>query len=266
MIGVDEVAGVVGATENDLASWYSSVESHFDELAPRMTPLNISTDGTTVVALLFETERAPFVVKNPMYGSPGGGAVELEVPWRENTSIRSARRSDLVRLLAPIEQLPEIEVLEVEIKDQVEGTFGGNFYNGAINLVCQMYIAPKSEKRLTIPFHKCRVKFKLPEAPILEAHWIAIDPCTGRHRPFVEKPGSLTIESTTSEVIINGPGRVSLTATAKRPLVPKDEDAINVHVLVYLLPIGASRPIVLEKQVVYRKNFPPKEIDGYFLH
>ena len=80
-----------------------------------MIPLNIPVDNKTVVALLFETDRAPFVIKNQAYGSPGGGSVELEVPWRENTAIRSARRSDLIRLLAPLELLPEIEILDINL-------------------------------------------------------------------------------------------------------------------------------------------------------
>ncbi len=51
-----------------------------------------------VVAMLFETDRAPFVVKNPAYGTVGGDPVSLEVPWREGATTRSARRRDLLRL------------------------------------------------------------------------------------------------------------------------------------------------------------------------
>ncbi|MEQ9669114.1 AlbA family DNA-binding domain-containing protein [Coleofasciculus sp. G2-EDA-02] len=120
LIGVDENQGVIGVNATDLASWYSTVESCFNELAPRMTPLNIPVDGKTVVALLFETDRAPFVVKNPVYGSKDAGAVELEVPWRENTLIRSARRSDLIRLLAPLERLPEIEIIDCDLTATIE--------------------------------------------------------------------------------------------------------------------------------------------------
>jgi hypothetical protein len=84
LIGVDEKQSlVVGAAAAELASWYPAVASFFNELAPRMIPLNIPVDDVIVVALLFETDRAPFVIKNPANGQPGGGAVELEVPWRE---------------------------------------------------------------------------------------------------------------------------------------------------------------------------------------
>lgn len=133
LIGVDENQGVIGVNITDLASWYSTVESCFNELAPRMIPLNIPVDGKTVVALFFETDRAPFVVKNPVYGSKGAGAVELEVPWRENTSIRSARCSDLIRLLAPLERLPEIEIIDCDFTATIKGEDSfGNYIPDAL--------------------------------------------------------------------------------------------------------------------------------------
>ena len=78
IIGVDEKEGVIGVNASELASWYSAVESSFNELVPRMLPLNIPVNGVIVVALLFETDRAPFVVKNPVHGVSGGDPVELE--------------------------------------------------------------------------------------------------------------------------------------------------------------------------------------------
>jgi hypothetical protein len=109
LIGVDETKGITGARYEDLANWYARVKTHFNGLAPGLTDLNIPIDGKTVVALLFETNRAPFVVKNPAFGKAEGGPVQLEVPWREGTSIRSATRADLLRLLSPLETLSEIE-------------------------------------------------------------------------------------------------------------------------------------------------------------
>ncbi|MDA0268976.1 MAG: hypothetical protein O2890_11825 [Cyanobacteria bacterium] len=131
LIGVDEKNGVVGVNATDIATWYPKVQSCFDEsLAPRMSPLNIPVDGVTVVALLFETNRAPFVVKNP-----NGGTIHREVPWRENTSIRSAHRSDLIRVLAPIQFLPEIEILSAELEATIAGKSSvGNEYVDSLSL------------------------------------------------------------------------------------------------------------------------------------
>ena len=72
----------------DFASWYNKVKAEFDELAPEPISINIPTNGGTVTALCFETDRAPYVVKNPQ-----GGTIQREVPWREATDIKSATRS-----------------------------------------------------------------------------------------------------------------------------------------------------------------------------
>jgi len=98
VIGVDQKGKAVpGVPDSDTAQWWPQVQRWFDGVAPRLVDLAVPHDSVTVVALLFETDRAPFVVKNP-----AGGKIGFEVPWREATSIRSARRDDLVgRTLGP---------------------------------------------------------------------------------------------------------------------------------------------------------------------
>src|SRR5712692_8116422 len=102
IIGIDEKAGlIVGAKHQDLASWWPQTQKEFPELAPELlSDLAVPVDGQVVVGLLFDTSRAPFVVKNPSHGQAGHPA-QLEVPWREGTLTRSARRQDLIRLLVP---------------------------------------------------------------------------------------------------------------------------------------------------------------------
>src|SRR6266487_3544733 len=78
LIGVDEKTGVIGAKREDFAAWYAGVKTEFDGLAPEVISINVPTRGNTVVALFFETDRAPFVVRNPAFGSPAGGPVERE--------------------------------------------------------------------------------------------------------------------------------------------------------------------------------------------
>src|SRR5438128_776611 len=69
LIGVDEKAGLVaGADPSNLANWFSAVTSQFDEIAPGLQELAIPYRGVTVVALLFETDRPPFLTKNPTGG------------------------------------------------------------------------------------------------------------------------------------------------------------------------------------------------------
>ncbi|MFI5299740.1 MAG: hypothetical protein ACHREM_16765 [Polyangiales bacterium] len=113
LFGVDEKgARVPGATSRDFASWWPQVSTYFDGVAPTALALNIDHDGKVVVAVLVETDRAPFVVKNPQFGTKGV-PIAYEVPWRENTSIRTARREDLIRLLVPAVKRPTFELHEL---------------------------------------------------------------------------------------------------------------------------------------------------------
>jgi hypothetical protein len=95
LIGVDEKAGVVaGASHNELANWYPQLVREFDGVAPCLTAdLNIVIEDKTIVALLFETSNAPFVVKVP-------NSDRLEIPWREGTRTRSAKRAEVLRMLS----------------------------------------------------------------------------------------------------------------------------------------------------------------------
>lgn len=124
LIGVDEESGVSGADHQEMADWFAGVSKQFDGLAPRCYDLNVPTkDGKTVVALLFETDRAPFVVANPAFGNTKGEGVQFEAPWREGTRVRSATRSELVRMFSDIEALQSL-FRELEYNAEVAGLSG----------------------------------------------------------------------------------------------------------------------------------------------
>jgi hypothetical protein len=102
VIGLDEIKGVVPISPIELADWRAQVEAEFDGIAPEFIDLAVPTETGTLVGLLFDTSRRPYVVKNPVFGKRGGGPASLEVPWRSGTAVRSAKREDLIRLLAPL--------------------------------------------------------------------------------------------------------------------------------------------------------------------
>ena len=95
LIGVDEKGATIPGTEHrELNNWYPQLVKEFDGVAPSLlVDLNINIDEKTVVALLFETTGAPFVIKVP-------NTDRLAVPWREGTRTRSATRAELIRLLS----------------------------------------------------------------------------------------------------------------------------------------------------------------------
>lgn len=119
VIGVDENNGVTGASQNDLATWWSQVKSEFIGPVPNLRDVLVHWNDDTAVALFFETEQVPYVIKNPVFGKKDGGAVEREVPWRDGTAIRSATHSDLILLLSPLQR----PILDIEVGE------GRGFFN-----------------------------------------------------------------------------------------------------------------------------------------
>lgn len=260
VIGVDQKNGVIGANHMELADWYAQVKAHFDGLAPQLVDVNVPVKGRAVVALFFETDRAPFVVKNPAYGSSGGGSVSLEVPWRENTSTRSATRSDLIKLLSPLQKLPSFEILSGELVVQqmsisspppIEVTWQGakSGPNLEWHLTLELYIETKNTERVVIPLHRCNAWLEIVGwLPRTLFHPVRLwSPCTGIGELIVSQ--SLTIKSTDSEVLIDGPGKLSLYSSATIPTV-EESFAHDVQVTVTLLPVNTEHSISISATLV----------------
>jgi hypothetical protein len=205
LIGIDQKKGiVVGAEQKELANWYKQVESHFDGLAPSVTDINVPIDDKIIVALLFNTDRAPFVVK----AQPSSGSLTHEVPWRGNTSIRSAKREELVRLLAPLQRLPKWDILfgTLHCNPPSRSTAIASSPTSKIHwrLRLKLYVIPVGDSRICIPHHRCSGVLSFPDFGIEAAvKLIAMTPA-----------GSYTVnvQTTLFDLMINGPGMIILTA------------------------------------------------------
>ncbi|MFZ2874492.1 MAG: hypothetical protein WAZ94_08410 [Phycisphaerales bacterium] len=111
IIGLDEKdRAVIGTEPPEFATWWQQLQSHFEGGAPKLVHHCASgVQDKTVVGLLFDCREAPYVVWNPKRNE--GSEIELEVPWREGTRTRTARRADLLRILVPAASMPEITLL-----------------------------------------------------------------------------------------------------------------------------------------------------------
>lgn len=238
LVGVDEEKGVTGAKQEELADWYAQVQSHFDAAAPRLTEYAIPVDNTTIVALYFDTGHAPFVVKNPSHGTRGCGPVEMEVPWREGTSIRTARRADLLSLLSPLSSSPIVEVLAGTLE---AGHPQGDAYSTALaqtwELKLELYVEPQGTDLIAIPFHRCRAWLNDSSgSACVELNHISLFPPKVAHGAT-----SQTTSSTQSEALINGPGRLDLIARTVTEFIGK-RDA-TIHVSAALTPSNSQHPV-----------------------
>jgi hypothetical protein len=221
LFGVDEIDGLVGVRHEELSNWYAQVRAQFaDGAAPTMLlDVNVTDNGRTAVALLFETDRAPYVVKLPRGGRdiPGGGKVTLEVPWREGTSTRTATHANLIRLLVPLQRRPDVEILDGKLTMTI-GTMDNTAHWG---LELNTYFIPQASARLTIPFHHCQAKLTIAGHLDNETgQELQLKPLyfsTGEFVPVhahMPAPRALseTIKGTVSEVHIDGPGKVRVLA------------------------------------------------------
>jgi hypothetical protein len=228
LIGVDEKKGVTGANLVDIASWYPQVESQFDGLAPDVTSVNIPVEGKTIVALLFDTDRAPFVVKVP-------NTHLLEVPWRGSTSIRSARRDELLRLLSPLQKQPTLEILSALLAVSVETR--KNAPTLLWQLAMKIYIVPRDPTLLVFPYHTSRCTVSFPEEGVSfgggEPSMDLVDNITG------------TLSATSSELLVEGPGmfvyRNVQNMPSGMPLSKRD-----AHIKLELPFTGGERPTIVK--------------------
>ncbi len=237
LIGVDEDNGVKGISSIELANWFAAVQSEFDGVVPSLVDLNLPINGVVVVALYFETDRAPYVIRNPLFGSEKGGAISYETPWREGTSTRSARRSDLIKILVPIISLPEIEILGGRIdlsKDQ-----HGNWY---WNLRLTMYITPQIGYPCILPFHQSEASFEIVNTTIEKTAFdrVRLIP-PYRHRSgarsfYEQEPDSLTIGHTQYEAIIEGPGRLDVIGEKQSEANDSNLHESNINLTVRIKP------------------------------
>jgi hypothetical protein len=125
IIGIDEQSGTLHPQSGvDPANWWAQISARFDQVPPELVRhLSVPIDEAgSVTALLFDTSRAPYVVK-----SENGGSPEREVPMREGTRTRSARREELLRMLIPETTTPPATVLSASFSGhwyapKVEGT------------------------------------------------------------------------------------------------------------------------------------------------
>lgn len=226
IIGLDEDLGVTTTTAVDLARWWPQVLACFDGIGPSLADLVVPTATGAVTALLFDTSRRPFVVRNASYGKQGGGQVSLEVPWREGTSIRSARRDDLVRILVPLQDLPDVEVLSSTVdatlrppanprsreKDPIKL---GEYIDW--RFIVEVYLTPRMPHAMTVlPVHRMRFGFRFGQGEWSETSNVQIVPPTSGSRNGAEILSD-TISANAGETILTGPGKAYVRARFVEP-------------------------------------------------
>ena len=146
IIGYDEKGQTFHNVEHDFADWWGKVVVCFDDrVSPSLIELSIVEEGNTIWLLGFETNRSPYVIKN----STGTGPVDREVPWREGTSTRSAKRHELLKMLPGV-KVPNVETVSIsaELQTPSSGT--------SLRVKVLLYVEVLPGHPVSIPRHRIR--------------------------------------------------------------------------------------------------------------
>lgn len=262
VIGVDEETGAGrGAAREELATWWAQVQAEFDEMAPAVTPLVVVLEGVPVLALLFETDRAPFLVKNPQ-----GGSVQFEVPFRAATGVRTARRSELVRVLSQRQALPEVELLDAFVRHSVQSGSKGQPPRSYLEARMALYVTPGDDSRLVIPFHRCKLQVDFRGGESVRLYGVRLHPAT---RSYSEDAHPIAASSLT-EAILDGPCQLDVSADQLIPAPPPEVDvtaAFDLHPARHDGVVTASTELIVGREkhgtMLWRTRGVPRECRRY---
>jgi Schlafen, AlbA_2 len=222
IIGLNEKEKkIVGAEQEEFSDWYNQVKSNFDELfAPSVESLNVQYEDKILVALLFESDRVPFVVK-----AKDGGQIHREVPWREMNSTRSAHRRDLIKLLTPSQVLPSIEILNTTLELRYRGMPETSSGKDKLTLKMRLYVIPSEGTRVVIPHHQCQLTIQgfQPKEILLKLHIMRFKPPD--NSPFAK--------SSNDQVIFESPEMVTLIGKGDFEIEEQNVKDIIVNVNIY---------------------------------
>jgi hypothetical protein len=258
LIGLDEDSQqVVSVGDTDPAQWWSQISARFNQgVAPELVHhlRIVAGAGKVVIALLFDTDRAPYVVN-----ASSGGSPERDVPVREGTRTRSAHRDELIRILVPAVVAPNTILLHADISANWHSALppeqgrAGREEGISIGGTASVYLEHIRGDVIVLPNHEMSaiLTFGALEFP-LEVSSVAAD----RDKPTPR----WGVHANDSGIICTAPGRAFLhLGTTTTPNHREYLSAATQASLWLTLSVtGASRPIRLTATLLrYDRGFAP---------
>lgn len=151
IIGADEDGTIAGADDIEISDWHKTFVAQFDEPAPHFTEVIMTFAEKRVVAVQFDTDRPPYVVKVD-------GAVSREVPYRQGTHVNSANRSQLMRLLAPVVSRPVFEPVRGSGKIISPIRIAGQDRSYHTSVLLRVFAVQPANQQLVLISHRAQVR------------------------------------------------------------------------------------------------------------
>lgn len=217
VIGIDEKdRSVPGANGEELSVWWPQVQKRFESTSPDLIRhLNVQFEGVSVQALLFGTDRAPYVVHASV-------KPEAEVPWRDGTRTRSAKRHELLSLLEASTKAIATEIISGRLHYSPDDALSGTL---------TFIISETLEQRIVVPVRRCGCTVRQATKQWeLDHSNIALRPYV--HMARVPNP---TVTHLGEAVAIDGTGLVTVNlrlATASQMI---EEEPIEIDLILPIL-------------------------------
>jgi hypothetical protein len=229
-----------------LETWLDELRASFEGIPPQIEFLDLAgPDGERLAALHIETDRAPFVVFQARAAK--GKERQTEVLWQEDGLVRPIRRAELVRLVTPLRELPEFEILQGELSFYKNANRKVDPRNAYLwSLDATVYVAPRDEKRWILPFRRAGV--------VLESAASAFSAEARQVNLSADREGTGITESD-SALLVHGVGQFYLFASGGT----SREDpplASALRLTFSLTPTGSSNAAVCAAGLAV---VPPKE-------
>jgi hypothetical protein len=208
------------------ADWWASVSSCFDPPAPELVHHRVVAvgDQQAVTALRFLTDGSPYVIK----GGGEGGTLEREVPIRDGTRTRSARRDELLRLLLPAVAPPSAQLLSASLNTTYypggQGGMGRTHLHLRATLFFQQSAASTGVVMLPAHLMHARLDFESSVGSLRSELRYSTDQ-GGTHQPFFPQQQDRPVVVTTPTilhgvdrrkdgVVITGPGSLTVSTAS----------------------------------------------------
>jgi hypothetical protein len=192
-----------------------------DAHTPVFRTFQILVGDHTCYALAFDSEEVPFLIKNPSKGTQSTEVIEFEVPWREGTMVRSARRGELLSILYRRGPLPDFELLSAIYGVESQKSVNEVKATGTIRL--EIYIVPRSDDPVVLPLRRISWSIDHPKASdiTLGGHNSYLQPelrailgqigSTSHNRVVVQASENRKSRVRSSEIILFGPELLNIT-------------------------------------------------------
>jgi hypothetical protein len=238
LIGVDERTGEIIPPADDPAQTWERLKAEFDGQPPRLALVNVRG----VHAYCFEPNLPVYVVR----AGSNLSMTQLEVPWREGTRVRCATQADLIQVLTPPTQRPEIEVREPRLRAIVSA----NPSIVTLKALASIFVIPPTTDQIVVPYHRCRCNIALDGSP-------ADPPHLNLYCEQAPGPQSPNVSVTSTELSCRGPGHARLRINTSMPrdtIWPTRE--ITLHLQFAIVPGNGVVPVTLALPAL-----PPKAPD-----